>query len=570
MLTSPQKAWLRKKPFYLTDEQIAWVGKKLDTMTEDEKVGQLFCLSVFETDWEKLRKYAEEYRVGGVMFRAMPAAEIRKIVNYLENASRLPLLIAANLEYGAAGIAMEAADIGSNLEVGATGDWECAYKMGLACAAQGSAVGANWAFAPVVDIENNWRNPITGTRVFGADPELVAQMGSAYIRGAAEMGMASSPKHFPGDGMDERDQHLVCSINSAGCDTWDATYGKVYQKCIDAGAMSIMVGHIMLPAYSKQLRPDLRDEQIMPATCSPELLQDLLREKLGFNGLLITDDSNMAGTGVLIDRRDMLPKMVSSGCDMLLFSHHPDEDISFVKQGLRDGKLTRERLDEAVLRILAMKAALKLPEKKEKGTIVPAPTHAAAVLSDSSYKSYADEIADKAITLVKDRDNLLPLDPVRHKRIYLHSIVDCRDVRGNEAKVTAAVREALEREGFTVTVHDNLAPAMKSVPYYTDVVNGYDLILYVLNVATYSNKTTNRLRWPNLNYPIYSKTVPTVMVSFANAYHLVDIPRISTAVNAYRFNESTVKAVVDKLMGRSPFKGISPVDPFCGKWDAAL
>lgn len=569
-MNSLQEALLRKKPFYLNDRQIAWVGKELETMTEEERIGQLFCLSVFETNWDMLQKYTQEYRVGGVMFRAMPAAEIREMVSYLQSTSRLPLLIAANLENGATGIALEATDIGSNLEVGATGDWNCAYKMGLACAAQGSAVGANWAFAPVVDIENNWRNPITGTRVFGADPELVARMGSAYVRGAAEMGLAACPKHFPGDGMDERDQHLVSSINSADCDTWDATYGKVYRRCIDDGAMSIMVGHIMQPAYTKRLRPDIPDAQIMPATCAPELLQGLLREKLGFNGLLVTDDSNMAGTGVLIDRREMLPKMISSGCDMLLFSHHPDEDISFVKQGLRDGRLTQARLEEAVLRILGMKAALKLPEKKENGTLIPAQIHMAATLSDGTYKAYADEIADKAVTLVKDRDALLPLDPIRQKRICLHSIVDCRDVRGSEARVTMAVKEALEREGFCVTVHDNMAPAMKNVPYYTDVINSYDLIMYVLNVATYSNKTTNRLRWPNLNYPIYSKTVPTVMVSFANAYHLVDMPRISTAVNAYRFNESTVKAVVDKLLGRSPFQGESPVDPFCGKWDTRL
>lgn len=569
-MTSVQKTILSEKPFYLTDEQIVWVQNELDTMTTDEKIGQLFCLSIFEEDPEKLRKYALEYRVGGVMFRAMPAEKIRGMVRDLDSASRLPLLIAANLENGATGIAMEAVDIGSNLEVGATGDPMCAYKMGLSCAAQGSAVGANWAFAPVVDIENNWRNPITGTRLFGADPELVAQMGSAYICGAAKMGMASCPKHFPGDGMDERDQHLVSSINSADCDTWDATYGKVYQKCIDDGAMSIMVGHIMLPAYSKQLCPGIRDEQILPATCSPELLGTLLRGKLGFNGLLVTDDSNMAGTGVLLDRREMLPKMISSGCDMLLFSHHPDEDISFVRQGLQDGRLTQARLDEAVLRILAMKAALKLPEKRKAQAILPAPEQAEAILSDPGYRIYADEIADRSVTLVKDREKLLPVTPAKYRRIYLNVIVDCRDVRGSESKVTAAVREALEREGFDVTVHDNTAPAMKNVPYYMDMVNNYDLILYVLNVATYSNKTTNRLRWPNLNYPIYSRAIPTMMVSFANAYHLADMPRISTAVNAYRFNESTVGAVIDKLMGRSPFRGSSPVDPFCGKWDTRL
>lgn len=561
---------LKKAPFSLDDVRLDWVKAQLASMTEDEKIGQLFCLSVFEIDWQTLRRYSQEYHVGGIMCRAMPSKDICQVVGYLQSTSKIPLLIAANLENGATGIAMDATDIGSNLEVGATGSKDCAYKMGCACAAQGSSVGANWAFAPVVDIENNWRNPITGTRVFGSDAKLVAELGGAYIQGARSQGMATAPKHFPGDGMDERDQHLVTSVNSCDCDQWDATYGQVYRHCIDQGAMSIMVGHIMLPAYSRKLRPGIRDEEIMPATCAPELLQDLLRQRLGFNGLLVTDDSNMAGTGVLVDRRQMLPRMIAAGCDMLLFSHHPDEDIRFVKQGLRSGLLTKERLDEAVARILGMKAALELPEQQRDGSLIPQLHHAAAVLADTRYRAYADEIADKAITLVKDREGLLPLTPERFRRVYLHSIVDCRDVRGSEARVTEAVKAALEREGFVVTLHDNQAPAMKGKPYYTDVRRDYDLIVYVLNVATYSNKTTNRLRWPNLNYPIYRSVVPTMMISFANAYHLVDMPRISTAVNAYRFNASTVNALVEKLMGRSPFRGVSPVDPFCGMWDTRL
>ena len=569
-MMSMQMEMLKKSPFFLDDAKIRWVKAHIDSMTEDEKIGQLFCLSVFEIDWEALRKYSQEYRVGGIMCRAMPAKDICEVVGYLQNTSKVPLLIASNLENGATGITMDATDIASNLELGAAGSKECAYKMGYACAAQGGSVGANWAFAPVVDIECNWRNPITGTRVFGTDPQLVAELGGAYIQGARSMGMASAPKHFPGDGMDERDQHLVTSINSCDCERWDQTYGKVYKHCIENGAMSIMVGHIMLPAYSRKLCPGIRDEEIMPATCAPELLQGLLRQELGFNGLLVTDDSNMAGTGLLIDRRKMLPKMIASGCDMLLFSHHPDEDVQFVKQGLREGLLTAERLDEAVMRILAMKAALELPEKKQAGTLIPRLDLAASILADKTYKGYADEIADKAVTLVKDREKILPLSPMKYRRIYLHSIVDCRDVRGNEARVTAAIKSALEREGFLVTVHDNLAPAMKRAPYYMDMINSCDLIVYVLNVATYSNKTTNRLRWPNLNYPIYRAAIPTMMISFANAYHLVDMPRISTAVNAYRFNESTVSTVVDKLMGRSPFNGSNPVDPFCGMWDTRL
>ena len=166
--------------------------------------------------------------------------------------------MAANLEAGGDGVTTGGTRVGSPMTIAATGDVEMAYKLGVVCGREGAAVGLNWAFAPIADIDYNFRNPITNTRTFGADPQLVADMSVACLRGLQENGVAATVKHFPGDGVDERDQHLVTAVNTLSCDEWDQTYGKVFKACIDAGALAVMVGHICLPEYSKRLCPDIQ------------------------------------------------------------------------------------------------------------------------------------------------------------------------------------------------------------------------------------------------------------------------------------------------------------------------
>ena len=168
----------------------------------------------------------------------------------------------------------------------------------------------------MVDIDMNWRNCVIPLRCFGRDPDTVLKMSLAYMQGAKDAGVACCMKHFPGDGCDERDQHLATTCNDRNCEERDASYGKVYRGMIDAGVPSVMVGHITLPAYSRALRPGIRDEDILPATVAPELLQGLLRDKLGFNGLIITDATHMVGITSRMPRREFIPRMLMSGCDM--------------------------------------------------------------------------------------------------------------------------------------------------------------------------------------------------------------------------------------------------------------
>lgn len=163
------------------------------------------------------------------------------------------------------------------------------YIAKVSCS-EGAAVGCNWAFAPVVDIDRNWRNPITNVRTYGDDPDRVLECGLNYMKAAKEENVLVAIKHFPGDGCDEVDQHILTSVNSLSCEEWDATYGKIYGGLIEAGAQTVMVGHIAQPAYQKLYNPDFPDK-LVPATLSPELLKGLLRKKLGFNGLIVTDST---------------------------------------------------------------------------------------------------------------------------------------------------------------------------------------------------------------------------------------------------------------------------------------
>lgn len=563
---------LRETPFYLNDTQIKWVYDTLAAMDDEEKVGQLFCLSISQNDTAGMHRMAEEYKIGGYMCRALPTQDILEINTTMQKMAKIPMLVAANFECGPNGISKEATDIASSLEIGATGLCENAGKLGEACAREGAALGANWSFAPVADIEYNWRNPIVGTRAFGDDPEFVAACAREYIIHAQRWGMAASAKHFPGDGLDERDQHLVTSINSLSCEKWDQSYGKVYQTCIDAGVMTIMVGHIMLPAYSQFYCPEMEKKDMLPAVCAPELLQGLLRQKLGFNGVIVTDATNMAGSLVLVDRRRLLVKMVNAGCDMLLFTHNTGEDIRYVHAAVASGELSEERLDDAVLRILGLKAALHLPEKQKKGELVSSMKEVQKWIRCEKHRKLAREIAGQAVTLVKDKQKLLPISVKKYKRIYLYVIADAKEPLGDEAGLKKMLSEKLREQGYEVTCHDNEAPVTSfgEQRSYQDMIDSYDLILYIFHIATYSNKTTVRINWKNLNYPVYIPVIPTIAVSFANPYHLVDVPRISTLVNAYKFNEDTVDTVFEKLQGKSPFLGKNPVNPFCNMWDTEL
>ena len=562
---------MKQKPFYLSDEDIAWVQQTLLGMTEEEKIGQIFCTTGMMTDPKELSEYVTKYHPGGFMYRTGDGADIQEGYRALQQASKIPMLLAANLESGGNGVATQGTHFAKEMQVAATDDTEMAYKLGMVCGREGSAVGCNWAFAPIVDIDMNWRNPITNVRTFGSDPKRVQNMASAYMKGVAETGegMVVCIKHFPGDGVDERDQHLLSSVNSLSVEEWENTYGKVYQRLIDEGAQTVMVGHIHQPAMTRKLCPTIRDEDMLPASTSKILMTDLLRGQMGFQGLITTDATPMLGFTGTLTRKEAVQTALMAGADMILFCKSIDEDYQAIRDGLRDGKVTGQRLNEAVLRILATKASMKLHQKQAKGTLIPTKERL-QVLGCQEHETWAKQCAHQAITLVKDNQQLLPISPAKTPRIRLTVLGEQQSGSfGDNGKIGELLRKALEREGFTVSVYDYATMEHGEIfeSGVEDMKRKFDLSLIAANVATGSNNTTRRLDWIPLmaaNEPWYVKEIPTMFVSFANPYHMIDAPFISTFVNCYSSNCYCVDAFVDKIMGRSTFEGKSPVDVWCG------
>lgn len=558
----------KENPFYLTEEQVQWVESTYDSMSLEEKIGQLFCPIVFTKDEKELKELVETKHIGGMLYREGPGEELRQSHKILQDASRIPLLTASNLEYGGNGSAIEGTYYGREMLAAATGDVERAYQLGKVSCSEGAAVGVNWSFAPVVDLDLNYHNPITNVRTFGSNLQTVIDMGKAYIRGAKEEGVATSVKHFPGDGVDERDQHLVTSVNALSCKEWNESYGKIYKEMIEAGTLTVMAAHIALPAYEEYF--DQKPcERILPATLSENLLKKLLREQLEFNGLIVTDATPMVGFCSAMDRATAVPLSIENGCDMFLFNRNMEEDFRLMREGYEKGILSDARLEEAVKRILATKAAMHLPEKQEKGQLVP-DASALDILNCETYDRWAKECADEGVTLVKDIQKLLPIDPKKHKRVLLELM---GDFPSNKRVCESFVRE-LEARGFEVTVYES-----EGFEVMEDSVESfksrYDLIFYVGNIETASNKTVSRLNWHTMfglgnNMPWMVHEMPALFVSVGNPYHLLDAPMIKTFVNGYCNSEYVIHAVVEKLCGDSEFKGKSPIDPFCGKPDLKL
>ncbi len=577
---------MKENPFFLDEEAQEWVLDTWKKMSLEQKCGQVFCPMGLGNDPELLKHLTQDIGVGGLMYRADTTKNIQQTHRMLQEFSDIPLLLAANTEAGGDGLALEGTSFGKPMAVAATNNPENAYRMGLTACKEGAALGLNWSFAPIVDINYDFHNPITNVRTFGSDPEKVLAFASRYLDAADECDVAVAIKHFPGDGVDERDQHILTSVNSFSTEKWDETFGYVYSNLIQKGAKTVMVGHIAQPAYVKAINPNAtRKEMLRPASLSPELLTGLLRGKLGFNGLISTDATPMVGFTAAMKRCEAIPQAIAAGCDMILFNKSLEEDYGYLLTAVKEGKVSEERLDEAVLRILATKASLHLHEKKRTKTLVPG-EEAIKIVGCQTHKTWAKEVADQAITLVRDNQNLLPISPKKYKRVYLNVI---QKDSNPDSPFVQKWKAQFEKEGFEVTVRDRrtaitvedfieperMTPEKGKLMHemyrsVEEMKQDYDLYVYICNMENASNNTTLRLNW-NVCFglgddaPWFVSEIPTMMISTAYPFHLFDAPMIDTYINSYSGNPEFIQVTMEKIMGRSEFCGVSPVDALCGK-----
>lgn len=541
---------LKEMPFYLDDSELEWVETTLSGMTGSEKCGQLFVILGNASSDDERRELIEVWGVGGVLFRPAPAKTVKEQYDTADSFAKIPLLRAANLEEGGAGVLSDGTFFGNSLGVAATDDLSCAEDFAKCCAAEGRSVGVNWTFSPVVDIDMNFMNPITNVRTFGSDPDRVLANADVFVRTLQKYGVAASCKHFPGDGVDYRDQHLHPTYNSLSADEWYGSYGMIYEKLIKAGLMSVMVGHIVQPDVIKDINPLATEADMLPGSQSKEMMTGVLRERFGFNGIIITDATIMGGYTMTMPRCDAIPSSIMAGADMICFGTDIKEDIIYLKEALSDGRLTEERLDEAVARVLALKAVLR--------RVYPEP--------DIDSKAAAERCASEAVTLVKNNEDLIPVRPEACPKIRLVRLGSDKLYDGSMAETA---RELLESRGFEVELYDPYADDLHG----TECIPAGRLTLILANYPTASNQVAVRIKWCDkhaIEIPRFVNEEPTVFISFNNPYHLQDIPRVRTFINAYSATKATVTAAITKLLGESEFIGVSPVDPFCGLADARL
>lgn len=573
---------LRQKPFYLDDEGIKWVEDTIASMSLEEKVGQLFVQMRHSLDPEEIQRTLDSYHQGGLRWQGGDRKQVYEQNKTYQERSRIPLLIAANCDNGGDGCLSDGTFVATAAEAAAGGGTQTAYDMGYVAGREASSVGVNWMFNPCADIFMNWRNTIVNTRAFGDNADQVIQNIRAYIEGIHQSDIACCCKHFPGDGVEERDQHLVLGVNDLSVEDWDASFRKVYQTMIDEGLESIMVGHIALPAMSRKLRPGIKEEDIMPATLAPELLGDLLRGEMGFNGLVITDASHMAGIACMEKRSVAVPKAIASGCDMFLFSNDAEEDFGYMMDGVKDGVITEERLSDALHRILGLKARLKLYKSR-----IAAPEVKESVVGCEEHLRLADEAAQRCVTLVKDTRHNLPIDPARQKRarlVFIQSTPTTKAYKGEP--VRDLVVQELENAGFIVDVAPNFHdlevekgpnPAnmmtMMDCGKMEEFRAKYDVVFLVIYVKGYAQENNVRLRWScnhSNELPWYATEVPTIGISLNYTNHLIDVPQVRTFINAYGCNRASIRAAIEKICGRSEFTGTASDTVFCGKWDTRL
>ncbi len=548
---------LRLAPFNLDEDGLAWVRDTLAAMTAREKVGQLFCHISKGRDPQELARLAALCPAGITRFFSADLDQEAEFMDAVRAQASVPLLISADLEGSRMSLAF-GTEVPNPLALAAVDDVQATRTISRIMADEARAIGINWSFTPVLDINAAFRSPIVATRGFGSDIARIERHALTQIAEFQAAGIAATVKHWPGEGHDDRDQHLVTTVIPLSVDEWETTHGRLYRAAIAAGVMSVMSAHIAFPAFIRSLDPDAGAEAFRPASVNAQLNQTLLRDRLGFNGLIVSDATLMGGFGSFAARSQMLPEVIENGCDMILFSTDPKADFNLIETAIADGRISAARHEAALTRVLGMKAALGL----HRGPL-PSATSQRAAMGNARDRSSARTITARAPTLVKDVHGLLPLSPARHRRVLIVSGGILSPL--HPEPMAFDVPDLLTREGFEVSLH---APGQSVRP------KDHDLLLYLLGEETLLTRGRIFLDWARIAGPMdhamarHWHDMPTVMISFGYPYMLYDAPRVPCYINAYATMPSMQAAVVECLLGKAPWNTTSPVDPFCGLEDA--
>ncbi|RED64907.1 glycoside hydrolase family 3 protein [Cohnella lupini] len=520
-----------------------------------EKIGQTVVLlsnPVKETKLGgSLEGFLEKYPVGGFFVGAEIIDEVmtggdkeqvKQATAAYSAASRVPLLFASDFENGCGSMVSGLTKLPMAMALGAAGSGQLAYDYGKATALEARSIGVNWTFSPVADLNQNRFNPITNIRAVSDEPELTAAILEQVIQGMQDGGLAAGAKHFPGDGNDYRDQHMVTTRNPLPMEEWLSNHGYVFQRLIDKGLYSIMTGHISLPAYQKKSIKGMP----LPATLSDELTQQLLKRDMGFRGVVVSDALIMGGYLKWFARGRAEIECFKAGTDMMLWPGL--EYFELMERAVETGEVSMERLDDAVSRILEMKRKLGLFDEARK---VAEPI---AEQETIWVRETARRVAEASITLLRDRNGLLPL---RREEIGKALIIG---ISPNEEDIG-------ELKGLTgVFAERGIEAEFRRNIWYEELEKieaEFDLIVYApymrphrpMGPMQYSAEEASAI-WSSLTVAADK----SVVVSFGSPYMFTDYFEMADVyLNAYSHVPATLKAAVDALFGEIPMTGKSPV-----------
>jgi beta-glucosidase-like glycosyl hydrolase len=528
-----------------------WVNKHLSKMTLKEKIGQMIgCgyagrfVNRDSGTLKRLKSLTIEHKIGGFILYMGEVYETARLTNNLQKAAKIPLLIAADLERGLGTKITGATLFPPLMSLGAAGSEELIYQMGRITALEARSIGIHMTYSPVVDVNVNPDNPIINVRSLGEDPEQVGRLAASFIKGCQDFGLLATAKHFPGHGDTDMDSHSVLPTIEGDRDRLDRVELFPFKRAIEAGVRTIMTAHLRLPALDST--PD------MPATLSKPIITDLLRKKLGFSGMIVTDAMNMGGITTLYSPGEAAIKAVQAGVDMILIPPEPENVIESLVKAVKEGIIQEKTINESVRRILEAKARLGL----HKISLVDLDDLDKSIAKAEHIKQ-ASLTFESSITLVKNKDDLLPLS-LEGKKLAVFSLnSDPDDYYAGRTFIQEVNKSSPGSIGFYADAFTGQEFLMEAKENSTEA----DVLIFLLFSRLRAWKGTIGLNLQHVDFIKESVegTRPVIVISFGSPYFLRHFPGVDAYICAYRHADEAQIAAAKAVFGEIDIKGKLPV-----------
>lgn len=540
--------------FPLNEVDRKWIETTLSQMSIKEKCAQMIIsaassndTSFDSDDYKRLEKLVKDFSVGGLIFFQGSLYNQVLVTNRLQSIAKVPLIISADYERGPGMRIKDIEQFPHNMALGAAGDPYLTYLMGKYTAVTSRAIGVHMNYAPLLDINNDYRNPIINIRAYSDDPNIISWHGNAFIKGMHEGGMITTAKHFPGHGATDLDSHEELPLIKLTEREFD--HGDIipFKEAISSGVKSIMVGHLQVPAFDNR--------EGMPATFSSYIIEDYLKKKLNFKGLVITDAMNMKAVADSFDYQEAAKYAVLAGNDFVLFP--PDDSLAIegIYNGVLDGTLSEERINESVLKILSAKKWLNLDLFNQVDYEL-----SSSFARSPDLNRLTLEIAEKSTTLLKDENNLIPINPSEYYHtasITLRGTIDRRSL--NEEKVF----ERLIKDNFDYVQQFRLNVESRKRDYRRALNSAKkaDLILLNLYLTSSTSEDYDFIDSTQKEFiqDIIKLNIPLVLSNFGNPYLLLEFKNTPSYLCSYSWTDVAQRAMFNSITGRNEITGKLPI-----------